>query len=165
MEDLSRKKFVSSIVVASGFIFLPKLGSARLSSQKSDPLDKELVKQFVIAAHVDQDKTKKMVEENPDLLNAVHNLNTWDWEDALGAAGHMGHRELAKFLLEKGARMTICVAAMLGELEIVQATIKAFPYMKYAVGPHKISLLSHAKFGGDPATPVVEYLNSIGITN
>jgi hypothetical protein len=104
-----------------------------------------------------------MLEEKPDLLNAVNNLGGWDWEDALGAAGHVGIPELAHFLLEKGARMTICVAAMLGKTEIVKSSIAYFPYMKDAVGPHKISLMRHAKAGGEASKEVANYLKSIGV--
>lgn len=164
MYDISRKRFLSrSITVVSGMIALPGVLIARPSSPSGDPLDKELVKEFVTAAHIDEKKTRSMLEETPDLLNSVHNLGSWDWEDAVGAAGHMGHEELARFLLGKGARMTICVAAMLGELEIVKSMITAFPYMKNAVGPHRISLLNHAKYGGEPALAVVAYLDSLGV--
>ncbi len=67
------------------------------------------------------------------------------------------------YLLEQGARPTICVAAMLGHLEVVKTFITAFPQMKESVGPHNISLMTHAIKGGDQAKPVVEYLESIGI--
>ncbi len=103
-----------------------------------------------------------MLVETPDLLNSVHNLGGWDWEDAIGAAGHVGIRDLAIFLQQQGARPTICVAAMLGELELVKSFITAFPAMKDAVGPHNISLVRHAKAGGEHAVKVLEYLLSIG---
>ena len=51
-----------------------------------------------------------MLEQNPDLLNSVNNLGGCDWEDAVSASGQVGHREMTNFLLEKGARMAICVA-------------------------------------------------------
>jgi hypothetical protein len=51
---------------------------------------------------------------------------------------------------------------MLGELELVKTFITAFPDMKDVVGPHKISLLRHAKAGGEPAKKVLDYLESIG---
>ena len=124
--------------------------------------DAELVKQFVGAAHKDPEKVKALLQETPGLLNAVNNLGGWDWEDAIGAAGHVGIPELATWLLDKGARPTICVAAMLGKMEVVKAYITAFPHMKDAVGPHKISLVRHAKAGGENAKEVLEYLQSIG---
>ena len=125
-------------------------------------MDVVLVKDFVGAAHKDIPKVKLMLEENPGLLNAVNNLGGWDWEDALGAAGHVGIPELANYLLDKGARPTICVAAMLGKIDVVKAYIKAYPQMKDAVGPHKISLVRHAKAGGENAKEVLEYLAFIG---
>lgn len=130
--------------------------------QRGPALNPEHVKEFVGAAHRDMNKVKEMYEGNPDLLNSVNNLGSWDWEDAIGAAGHVGDRELALYLLEKGARPTICVCAMLGKLEVVKTFIQAFPSMKSAVGPHKISLLRHAKAGGEEAKNVLAYLQSIG---
>ena len=166
MKLISRKGFISkSLLTATGLIVAPNLIRAVPKQQGPGPqLSQDLVKEWLIAAHVDPAKNMKMLEETPDFLNAVYNIGAWDWEDALGAAGHMGHKDLARHLLSKGARMTICVAAMLGELNVVKSMITAFPYMKDTVGPHKISLLTHAKTGGEPALPVVDYLKSLGVT-
>ena len=159
---ITRKQFFkSSLLTLSGGILFPTIS---FGLQEDRPqLDKSLVQKFVYEAHFNLDNVKGMLEETPDLLLAVHNVGTWDWEDAVGAAGHMGQREMALFLLDKGARMTIHVAAMLGELDIVKAMINAYPKMKHAKGPHNISLLQHAKYGKEPAEKVVEYLSSIGI--
>ncbi len=167
MKSLSRKNFIGNLASATGLIFLPthllsQNAQPDPKSQKPPPLDIALVKEFVGVAHRDIEKVKSMLEETPDLLNAVNNLGGWDWEDALGAAGHVGIREEALFLLEKGARMTIHVAAMLGKIQIVKPMIEAFPYLKDAVGPHKISLMRHAKAGGEHALVVVDYLKTIG---
>lgn len=79
------------------------------------------------------------------------------WESALGAA-HVGRKDIALYLLEKGARMDIFAAAMLGELEVVQAILVAQPEALRAPGPHGISLLQHARMGGEKAQRVFEYL-------
>lgn len=166
MPMFSRKKFLSSLTGVSTLFMMPQLLISQTQppprSTKGPQLDRELVKEFVGAAHKDFDKVKAMLAETPDLLNSVHNLGGWDWEDAIGAAGHVGHRELALYLLQQGARPTICVAAMLGQLDVVKSFITAFPTMKDAVGPHKISLVRHAKAGGEMAKPVLDYLVSIG---
>ena len=128
---------------------------------KRPPIVPELVKDFVIAAHRDLDRTKSLLAEEPRLLNA-----TWDWgggdfEMAIGGAGHMGRRDIARFLIDNGGRMDIFVAAMLGELEIVRSTLKAFPNMLNSRGPHGITLLAHARAGGDQAGGVLSYLQSL----
>jgi hypothetical protein len=169
MSILTRKKFIiTSVASATGIVLLPQIvagqqGPAPAKPQKGPPLDKELVKEFVIAGHKDLDKVKAMLKENPDLLNASFDWKEWDWEDAVGGAGHMGNREIAIYLLEQGARPTICVAAMLGYLDVVKAFITAFPQMKNSVGPHKISLMAHAAKGGKHAKSVVKYLKSGGV--
>jgi len=165
MNTINRKNFIlSSVSGAAGVILLPGIFNNRAHGflQNKPTLDTELVKQFVGAAHKDMEKVKSMLQETPDLLNSVNNLGAWDWEDAIGAAGHVGIPGLALYLLEKGARPTICVAAMLGKTDVVKAYITAFPHMKDAVGPHKISLVRHAKAGGENAREVLDYLQSIG---
>ena len=164
MSIFTRKEFISSFL--GGIVVLPTIIHGQQNPnqrpEKGPPLDKELVKEFVGVAHRDFTKVKSMYEANPDLINSVHNLGGWDWEDAIGAAGHVGQREMALFLLEKGARPTICVAAMLGNLDLIRSFVQAYPAMKDAVGPHKISLVKHAKAGGEHALPVLNYLQSIG---
>jgi hypothetical protein len=165
MSTTNSKNFIlSSVSGAAGIILLPGIfGNRQQGFQPIKPVvDTELVKQFVGAAHKDIQKAKTMLQETPDLLNSVNNLGGWDWEDAIGAAGHVGIPELAIYLLDKGARPTICVAAMLGKIDVVKAYITAFPHMKDAVGPHKISLVRHAKAGEENAREVLEYLKSIG---
>jgi hypothetical protein len=165
MSIITRKNFIRSVSGLAGLITVPLIVTSQQpkpNPEKAPPLDPAHVKEFVGAAHKDFAKVKIMLQEKPDLLNAVNNLGGWDWEDALGAAGHVGIRDMALYLLEQGARPTICVAAMLGEIKIVKAYIKAFPAMKDAVGPHKISLVRHAKAGGEQAKEVLEYLKKIG---
>ncbi len=165
MNTINRKNFLlHSVSSTVGIILLPGIFNSMQQRflQNEPALDTELVKQFVGAAHKDIEKVKSMLQETPDLLNSVNNLGGWDWEDAIGAAGHVGIPELALYLLEKGARPTICVAAMLGKMDVVKTYITAFPHMKDAVGPHKISLVRHAKAGGKNAEEVLEFLQSIG---
>ncbi|WP_317898141.1 hypothetical protein [Aurantibacillus circumpalustris] len=168
MKNQTRRDFIiRSSLGATGLILLPGISTSQtLSKQNQDkgpPIEISLVKEFVGAAHKDMAKVKTMLEVNPDLLNSVNNLGGWDWEDALGAAGHVGNPELANFLLERGARMTICVAAMLGKTELVKSFILNFSFMKDAVGPHKISLMRHAKAGGEKSLEVIDYLKSLGL--
>jgi hypothetical protein len=167
----ARRQFIiRTITGATGILLVPSIVTAQEAPApaankplKGPPLDTELVKEFVVAAHKDLAKVKSMLQETPDLLNASFQWKDWDWEDAIGGAGHMGLRDIAIYLLEQGARPTICVAAMLGQLEVVKAFITAFPDMKNSVGPHKIPLMVHARKGGKDAEPVVEYLKSIGL--
>jgi hypothetical protein len=121
----------------------------------------ELVNQFVMVAHGSLEQVQQMLAVEPRLLHA-----TWDWgggdfETALGAAAHTGQREIALYLLERGARLDLFAAAMLGELEIVKAIVTAFPAAKDALGAHRIPLIVHARNGGQAALPVLQYLESL----
>ena len=120
----------------------------------------ERVHAMVANAHGDIDFVRTGLAEDPTLANAAWDWGDGDWETALGAAGHMGRRDIAELLLEHGARLDLFVAAMLGELEIVEAILTAHPEMREAKGPHGIPLLAHAEAGGEHAQAVVDYLRS-----
>ena len=127
---------------------------------KKPALDTNLVEEFVGNAHGNLERVKELLAQEPGLVNA-----TWDWgggdfETALGAAGHMGRKDIASFLLDKGARIDIFVAAMLGKLEIIKAALNAFPEAKDIPGPHGIPLIAHAEAGGEDSRAVLEFLKS-----
>src|SRR5262249_53606267 len=90
-------------------------------------IDPALVQDFVNNAHSDFAHVRDLLEQQPVLVNAAWDWGAGDWETGLGAAAHMGRRDIALYLLERGARMDIFAAAMLGHLAIVQATMAAMP--------------------------------------
>jgi len=59
----------------------------------------------------------------------------------------MGRRDIALFLLDRGARIDLFTAAMLGEVEIVRAILTATPAARTSKGAHSIPLIVHAKQG------------------
>ena len=124
-------------------------------------LEPELVRQFVNDAHGDFGSVRDLLDGNPALINAAWDWGAGDWETGLGAAAHMGRKDIAQFLLEHGARMDIFAAAMLGYLDIVRATIAAAPQASTWSGPHGIPLLKHAEAGGAEAAAVVDYLKGL----
>ncbi len=127
--------------------------------------DPAVVKEVVGLAHRDLDGVKKLVERQPALAKCAWDWAYGDWESALGAASHTGQREIALYLIEKGARPDIFTFAMLGNLPAVKAMIEGSPGspgVQKIPGPHGIPLLAHAEAGGDAAKPVYDYLLSLG---
>ena len=135
--------------------------AATKPAQRPDPLKPELVKEFVIAAHVDLDKTKALLTETPALLNATWDWGAGDFEMAIGGAGHMGRRDIALFLISQGGRFDLFVAAMLGRLDVVKPMLAAFPHLANSRGPHGIPLMVHAQKGGQDASEVAAFLESL----
>jgi hypothetical protein len=127
-------------------------------------LDAALVNEFVLKAHGDIDVVKRLLEQEPELLNAAWDWGGGDWETALGAASHVGHREMALHLLERGARMDVFAAAMLGETDVVRAMLAAQPSLRESLGPHGIPLVAHAEKGGEQAREVFELLQQAAAT-
>jgi len=130
-------------------------------SWKKPQLNRLLVQDFVVYAHNDLPMTKKLLEKEPALLNATMDWGAGDWETGLGGASHMGRRDIAEFLLEKGARIDLFCAAMMGLLDAVKACLTLQPNLIDARGPHGFSLHFHAQVGGDESAKVLDYLQSV----
>jgi hypothetical protein len=122
----------------------------------------DLVRDAVGASHGRFDRVKELVEAQPKMALAEWDWGFGDWESALGAASHVGNREIAEYLISKGARPTLFSATMLGQLEVVRAFVAASPGVQQIHGPHGITLLAHAKAGGERAKPVLAYLEQLG---
>lgn len=128
---------------------------------KKQQLNRLQVQDFVIYAHSDLDMVKKLLDKEPKLIAATMDWGGGDWESGLNGASHMGRRDIVGYLLEKGARIDIFCAAMLGQLEAVKAFLTLQPLLIDAKGPHGISLHMHAKRGGAESVKVYDYLQSI----
>ena len=65
------------------------------------------VEAFVGKAHGDLAEVQRLLEADPTLVNAAHDWGGGDWETALGAASHMGRRDIASVTLRaKSSRST-----------------------------------------------------------
>ena len=127
----------------------------------------DMVRETVTVAHGNFKRLKELVDAHPSLAKAAIDWGFGDWEDALGAASHVGNRQIAEYLIANGARPTLYSAVMLGQLDVVKAFVAAQPGCQRIPGPHSISLLAHAKeanvrgyleslgdAGAPPATPI-----------
>lgn len=129
---------------------------------KPPPLPPEKVQATVGQAHSNLAAVRALVEETPLLVNACWDWGGGDFETPLEAAAHTGRREIAEFLLSHGARPSLFAAAMLGQLELVQAFHVIDPKAHEIPGPHGFTLLHCAKRGGPAAQPIVDWLLAHG---
>jgi len=165
-ESITRRSALASLSCLSltGIVLAStkdEMGPPTDLSLKGPALDPQLVKKFVGMAHGKLDEVKAMLAEHPGLVNA-----TWDWgggdfETALGGASHMARADIAEYLLEKGARLDLYCAAMLGKLEIIKATHAVSPALLQVPGPHGISLYAHAEKGGERSQAVLKFLEEV----
>ncbi|MEP4093337.1 hypothetical protein [Reichenbachiella sp.] len=157
---MNRKKFIKKGIISSlGITLLPHTLFAKAMDQAT-ALDHELVYEFVKVAHGDFEEVNNLLTKTPTLLNASHDWGNGDFETALGAASHMGNREIAMYLIEKGARYNLFTAAMLGDLLTVKETLTKYPTMVTAKGPHDLDMIHHAKAGGEQSKDVLAYLQN-----
>jgi hypothetical protein len=135
-------------------------------------IDDIIVAEVVGASHFNLDRVKELVNKRTELARATWDWGFGDWETALGAASHVGRRDIAAFLMSKGARPDIFTYAMLGAHDAVKAMIESNPGIQSIAGPHGISLLRHAETGlraeglseknKQDGNKLVNYLKSLG---
>lgn len=155
---LQRRRFVKS--AAFGLIGITTFGTVTAGENKNsiwtpgnaEPLfyrypsmNDTMASGIVGASHGNFDKVKELVTKRPELAGASWDWGFGDWETALGAASHVGRRDIAEFLISHGARPDIFTFTMMGMLKSVQEIIETVPGIQSHTGPHGITLLQHAK--------------------
>ena len=141
----------------------PVSGAAVVAPGETFPThEPSLAREMVGVSHGNVARVRELLAERPTLAKAAWDWGYGDWETALGAASHVGNREIAELLIAAGARPDLFTAAMLGHLDAVRGFVSASPGIQRLRGPHGIPLLAHATAGGPAAAPVVAYLESLG---
>jgi hypothetical protein len=163
-KTINRTEFFRSTFAFASISLLPvsTIFAQEKQQEKPAPLNLETVKEFVGASHGKFDRVKEMLEENHLLLHASYDWGGGDFESGIEAAGHVGNKEIAAYLLSKGARYNVYLASMLGHLDVVKQVLSFNPGLLNSKGPHGFTMLHHANKGGDGALAVAEYLKSLG---
>lgn len=163
MDTLTRRAFVGLTLVAP---LASRQTASRASTAPVGPAfpaqEPDLVREVVAVSHNNFARVRELVTRQPTLAEATWDHGFGDWESALGAASHVGQRDIALFLIDQGAAPTLFSAAMLGQLDVVTALIAATPGAQRKPGPHGLTLLAHARNGGPNSRAVVEYLTALG---
>lgn len=110
-------------------------------------IDPQVIAEVVGKSHFDLDRVKELVDKRPELSRSTWEWRFGDFESAIGAASHVGRRDIALYLIRKGARPTLFTFAMLGYFNVVKSAVDALPGIEEITGPHGISLLDHAYAG------------------
>lgn len=124
-----------------------------------------LVREAVTVAHGRFERLRELVDRMPELAKCRWDWGFGDWESPIEAASHTGNRDIAAYLIDKGARPTIFTFAMLGDLAVVRAMIESRPELRQTTGPHGLTLAHHARVGGEAAASVRGYLEEIGLAD
>jgi len=167
LDSMTRRGFLGLAPVVP-FLRLPFSDTASTENAAVDvpdnfpQHDSSVVKEIVQVSHGNLARVKELVAARPAVARVSWDWGFGDWETPIDAASHVGNRPIAEFLIANGARPTIYTAAMMGQLPIVKQWIESVPGVQRNRGPHGITLLAHAKFGGAPASQVYDYLQSLG---
>ena len=159
---MNRKNFLlSTSACLATSVLHPALSFAQ--KEADEPYKTDVVKEFVIAGHGNLDKVKSMLADYPNLLYCRYDWGNGDFEEAIEGAGHVGNKEIATYLIEQGARPNIYVLTMLGETDIVKLLLNKYPALLNGKGPHGLTLLHHAKQGGEASKDLYNYLTTAGL--
>src|SRR5437762_14165261 len=115
MTHSSRRRFLQFAAVTAPAAALFGQETAFASANVADAFPsqpRELVEEMVVVAHGNVARVKELVGRQPTLAKATFDWGFGDWETALGAASHVGNRDIAELLLSNGAHPTIFSAAM-----------------------------------------------------
>ncbi len=123
--------------------------------------DENLVKDFVVAGHKNLPLVKEMLNEYPNLIFASYDWGNSDFEEVIEGAAHLGNKEIANYLISKGARVNLFTLTMLGKTDLVIPTLEAYPDLTFSLGAHGFTLLHHAKVGD--AKELIDYLEDQGL--
>jgi hypothetical protein len=178
MDPITRRRFLeTAAVVGAGAVVAPAVAADAPPAATLPPAEvaapfvvpdefptqaPALAREMVGVSHGNIARVKELLALHPTLSNANWDWGFGDWESALGAASHVGNVEIAKLLMDNGARPTLFSAAMLGQLAVVKAFVEASPGIQATTGPHGITLLAHARAGKDAAKGVLDYLTALG---
>ena len=105
-----------------------------------------------------------MLNDYPNLIYSSYDWGNGDFEEAIEGAGHKGNKEVANYLIEKGARVNLFVLTMLGKTDLVNPTLEVYPNLIFSKGPHGLTLLHHAEIGGNESKELYNYLLEKGLT-
>ena len=161
---MDRTEFLQKSLLSGAALILPSqiARGQKVEIERPAPIKLEIVKEFVTAGHGNFPRTKEMLENYKQLLHVCNDWGGGDYESAIEGAGHVGNKEIATYLLGKGARYNIYLACMLGHLETVKNVLTFNPGLLNSKGPHGFTMLHHANKGGEAAKPVVDFLQSLG---
>src|SRR3954465_4044496 len=159
---ITRRHLIRSAPFIAGIGLSGLSASAQQIPEARPQLKPELVKAFVSKSHGALDEVRDLAKQEPMLFRASWDQGAGDWETGLGAASHMGRRDIAQFLIDGGARIDVFAVFMLGELSPAKALLTAFPEINKTPGPHGIPLLSHAIVGKKQSFPVFQLLIDAG---
>jgi ankyrin repeat protein len=104
----------------------------------------EIINEFIGACHGDMARVQYLVDQ---YASVIHTTSSWG-ETPLGAAAHVGNRQIVRFLLSQGVALDIFAATVLGWKSQVEWLLDEDPDLVNAPGAHQIPLLSHAVAAG-----------------
>lgn len=108
--------------------------------------------QFMLAVtQGDTTKVGQMLDQEPTLVETRSEQDV----TALLMALYYGKRDMAEFLADHGAPLSILEATALGRVEQVNALLTAQPDLANAVSPDGFQPLGYAAFFGQPAVAAV----------
>ncbi len=98
----SRRRFLSTTSIALPLAHMSGFqqgeGSSAAVPDTFPQQPAAMVRDAVAASHGNVKRIRELVDAHPALARAAYDWGFGDWEDCLGAASHVGNREIAEYL-------------------------------------------------------------------
>jgi hypothetical protein len=156
---------INNVLFAKNVFNIDERNINEIKEPKRYPaIAEEMANEVVGVSHFNLDRLKELVNKRPELARATWDWGFGDWETAIGAASHVGRKDIVEYLISKGARPDIFTFAMLGAYDSVKSMIEIMPGLQRTLGPHGISLLQHVKNGDSKSKnsiQLIDYLTAL----
>jgi len=156
---------IQNIIYAKNIFDIDESNTNDIKEPKRYPaITEEIANEVVGVSHFNLERLKELVDKRPELSRATWDWGFGDWETAIGAASHVGRKDIVEYLISKGARPDIFTFAMLGAHDTVKSMIEFMPGLQRTLGPHGISLLQHVRNGDSKSKnsiQLIDYLTAL----
>lgn len=112
--------------------------------EATEQVTQAIVDEFVGVCHGNAARVRELLAEYPMLATTDA---SWI-ETPIQAAAQLANREIADMLIERGAPIDICTAAVFGMKEKVREMLQADPALRSATGAHGIPVMYFPVVGG-----------------
>lgn len=122
-------------------------GGEKFERQDAPPLPQWVTNRFVSVSHGNLAAMRELLATYPSLTNVNA---SWD-ELGVEAGAHVGFKDGVQFLLDQGAPLSVCTAAMMGRADRVKALLTEDPLRIWDHGAHNMPPMWFPAIGGGQA--------------
>jgi len=96
---------IHNVLYAKNIFNIDESTTNEIKQPKRYPaIDDEITNEVVGVSHFNLDRLKELVNRRPELARATWDWGFGDWETAIGAASHVGRKDIVDYLISRGGK-------------------------------------------------------------